>query len=273
MRFLSTPPLSPCRPGLIWPVLTLLAIALLSYGELAIRLWPTEGIAYGPLLAVIGIGLLFHHGRAVHWVPAAGFPYSGAVFLLLGSLGYVLGRSQSLELIELAALIPLAAGSLAVLGGNRALYQLRFPLLFLLFSLPYPGWVVDSLTQPLKLLISQWSESVLYAAGYPIARNGVLISLGQYRLLVADACSGLHSLIFLSALGLLYVHFTGPRASWHRWVLIATLVPIAILANFLRVLILLLVTYHFGNAVGQSYWHDLAGLVLFRHCVFSPLRA
>lgn len=134
---------------------------------------------------------------------------------------------------------------------------------FLIFVLPYPGWMIDGLTQPLKLMISQGAEALLYLAGYPVARSGVLISLGQYRLLVADACSGLHSLIFLSALGLLYIHLTGPRRRWYYWCLVAALVPIALLANFLRVMILLLLTYHLGNAIAQSYWHDLAGLVLF----------
>ena len=100
-----------------------------------------------------------------------------------------------------------------MLGGRQVLRQMAFPLFFLIFVLPYPGWVIDSLTQPLKLMISQGAEWLLYLAGYPVARSGVLISLGQYRLMVADACSGLHSLIFLSALGLLYIHFTGPRRS------------------------------------------------------------
>lgn len=245
------------------PLLALLGIVLSSYRDVAARLWLLDEMAYAPLLAIAAMGLFVRQAKGLRLMPPNGVPWLGSALLLGGSLAYILGRSQNLELIELASIIPLVAGVLAVLGGWQALRRMAFPLFFLIFVLPYPGWVIDGLTQPLKLMISQGAEALLYLAGYPVARSGVLIRLGQYRLLVADACSGLHSLIFLSALGLLYIHFTGPRRRWQSWCLIAALVPIALLANFLRVMILLLLTYHLGNAIGQSYWHDLAGLVLF----------
>jgi exosortase B len=245
------------------PALAMLVLLVPTYLEVALRLWQQEGLSYAPLLALLALGLLLYRGRELGFVPDNRFPVLGTALLLSGVFAYVLGRSQKLELIELAAVIPLLAGALTILSGRQALQQMRFPLLFLVFSLPFPAWVIDSLTLPLKVWISQGAEILLYASGYPIARSGVLLSLGQYRLLVADACSGLHSLIFLSAMGLLYVHFTGPRSSWHRWVLYVALVPIAIFANFFRVIILLLVTYHLGNAIGQSFWHDMAGVVLF----------
>ena len=248
---------------LLWPFLALLALLLPSYYGAASGLWKLEEHAYAPLLTALSFGLIYYRLRAVRLLPDAGIPWLGLVLLSMGLAAYVVGRSQRVELLELGAVIPIMAGVLAVLGGQAALRAMRFPLLFLLFSLPYPGWVVDYLTSPLKELLSIGAEQVLYAAGYPIARSGVVLGLGPYRLLVADACSGLHSLLFLSALGLLYLHITGNRSALHRSILVLALVPIALLANFLRVLILLLLTYHFGDAVGQSFWHDLTGLVLF----------
>jgi len=245
------------------PALALLGLLIPTYHHVAIGLWQNEEIGYAPLLAIVSLGLIIHHARSLHLAPQTAFPVIGASLLILGALGYVVGRSQKIELLELTACIPLLGGTLAVLGGREALHRMRFPLFFLIFSLPYPAWVIDSLTNPLKLWISAWGENLLYALGYPVARSGVVVALGPYRLLVEDACSGLHSLIFLSALGLLYLHLTGPRQNWQRLVLAAALIPIAVLANFIRVLILMLITYHFGDAIGQGYWHETAGILLF----------
>lgn len=258
------PPTSPLDwVRLALPTLALLGLLIPTYHNVAIGLWQNEEHGYAPLLAIVSLGLIIHHARDLHLVPRTDFPALGASLLLLGALGYVVGRSQKIELLELTGCIPLLAGTLTVLGGREVLHRMRFPLLFLIFSLPYPAWVIDSLTNPLKLWISAWSENLLYALGYPVARSGVVVALGPYRLLVEDACSGLHSLIFLSVLGLLYIHLTGPRQTWQRLVLVAALLPIALLANFIRVLALMLITYHFGDAIGQGFWHETAGILLF----------
>ena len=255
---------TPGQPGwLALPALALLALLLPTYHDAAVQLWIGDEHAYAPLLTALSFCLVAYRLREIKLAPEAGVRAQELCLFAFGAALYVVGRSQRIELLELSALIPLVAAVLGLVCGRAAQRRARFGLLFLLFSLPYPGWLVDGLTGPLKVAISAGAESVLYAAGYPVARSGVVLALGQYRLLVADACSGLHSLIFLSALGLLYVHLTGYRPLWHRLALVAALVPIAVLANFLRVLVLLLLTYHFGDAVAQGYWHDLAGLILF----------
>jgi len=245
------------------PALALLTLLIPTYYNVAIGLWKYEENAYAPLLAMAAFLLILYRIRKVHLVAGQGVSLLGIALLAIGIIGYVVGRSQKIELVELLAGIPLMAGTLEIAGSRAALKQMRFPIIFLLFSVPYPSWVIFTLTNPLKTLISTWAEFVLYAAGYPVARSGVILDLGPYRLLVADACSGMHSLIFLSALGLLYIHLTGKRDNWHRFLLVAALLPISVLANFVRVMILLLTTYHFGDAAGQGFWHDLAGLLLF----------
>jgi len=245
------------------PAIALLALLIPTYYNVAIGLWKYEENAFAPLLAMAAFLLICYRIRKVHLLAGQGVPLLGIILLAIGIIGYVVGRSQKIELIELLAGIPLMAGTLEITGGRAALKQMRFPLFFLLFSVPYPSWVIFSLTNPLKTWISSWAEFVLYAAGYPVARSGVVLDLGPYRMLVADACSGMHSLLFLSAMGLLYIHLTGLRARWHCFLLVATLLPIAVLANFVRVMTLVLTTYHFGDAAGQGFWHDLAGLLLF----------
>ena len=189
--------------------------------------------------------------------------------MAFGGVLYAVGRSQKIELLELGGCIPIISGMIITLGGSQAWRQMRTPVLFLLFSLPYPGWLIDGLTNSLKEWTSIGVEHLLHVAGYPVSRSGVILGLGPYRLLVADVCSGLHSLIFLSALGVLYIHLSSQRTRLHQRLLLLALVPIALVANFIRVLALMLITYHFGDAIGQSYWHDFTGLVLFVSAFFA----
>jgi exosortase B len=149
-----------------------------------------------------------------------------------------------------------------------AIRVLWFPLFFLLFLIPLPDMLVDVVTGPLKQQVSELSEMALYWAGYPIARSGVTLTIGQYQLLVADACSGLHSMFSLSAMGLLYLYIMQHRSWIRNGVLIASLLPIAFVANTVRVIILVLVTYHFGYEAGQGFVHKFAGILLF---IFSLL--
>ena len=128
---------------------------------------------------------------------------------------------------------------------------------------PLPGLLVEMITGALKAQVSLVAENLLYFAGYPIARNGVILSIGQYKLLVADACSGLNSMFSLSALGLLYLYMMQYRNWLHIGLMLLAILPIAFIANVIRVLILVLITYYFGDAAGQGFAHMAAGMVLF----------
>ena len=101
----------------------------------------------------------------------------------------------------------MVAGALLLLKGPPALRVAWFAVFYMVFMIPLPGILVDAITGPLKQWVSVIVEGMLYAAGYPIARTGVTMTIGQYQLLVADACSGLNSMFSLSALGtLVHVH-------------------------------------------------------------------
>jgi exosortase/archaeosortase family protein len=127
---------------------------------------------------------------------------------------------------------------------------------------PLPGMFVDALTGPLKQEVSRISEAIVYAAGYPIGRDGVMIAIGNYQLLVAEACSGLHTMFSLSALGLLFMYMTARTSLLHNAIMLASIILIAFVANIVRVLVLILITYHFGDEAGQGFLHGTAGIVL-----------
>ena len=133
----------------------------------------------------------------------------------------------------------------------------------MLFLVPLPSTLVDVVTQPLKLAVSSVAADLLYSAGYPIARTGVVLQIGPYQLLVADACAGLHTLFSLEAMGLLYLNVVRYSSLLRNVVLAILIVPISFVANVIRVIALSLITFHWGDAAGQGFLHGFAGILLF----------
>lgn len=247
-----------------WPLLLgILAITLPTLVELARGPWSLESGVHGPIVIATGLWLVFRRSDEIRSIMTPGDPRVTWAGLALAIPAYVFGRAFDFASIEVAALILalLAVGHAYV--GAKVLRGLWFPIFYLCFVVPVPGWVLDSVTQPLKLFVSQSVTDVLALAGYPIARNGVTIYVASYQLLVEDACAGLNSLVSLSAIGLFYVYmFRG--SNWrYSLLLLALVIPIAIAANCIRVAALVLLTFHFGDAVAQGYLHNFAGMVTF----------
>ena len=258
-------PMRDMRAALLlwWPVMLGLGVLLLpTYLRLNHDVWNDEAQAHGPFVLLVVIWLFVKKWRALMAIEGPSWPVSGIAFFSVGLLLYIIGRSQSLILLEVGAQIPILIGLLLFLFGWRAVKLLWFPLLFLIFMVPLPGFVIDGITGPLKGYVSAVVDWVLYGVGYPISRNGVIISIGPYQLLVADACSGLNSMFSLSAMGLLYLHLMQYRSKMRNILMIASILPIAFLANVIRVMLLVLVTYYFGDATGQAF-HEYAGILLF----------
>jgi exosortase B len=187
----------------------------------------------------------------------------GSILLVFGLLLYILGRSQDIIIFEEGSQIPVFAGTLLLMHGASSVRVVWFPLVFIAFMVPMPGVLVDALTGPLKQWISVLVENALYGLGYPIARSGVMLMIGQYQLLVADACSGLNSMFSLSALGMLFMYLTGRKSYVNNVIMLVSILPIAFAANVLRVAVLVLVTYYGGDEAGQGFLHGFAGIVLF----------
>lgn len=118
--------------------------------------------------------------------------------------------------------------------------------------IPLPGSVVSVLTMPMKMAVSYVAEQILFFSDYPIARNGVILQVGQYQLLVADACAGLQTLLTLEALGLFYLNLVQHTSMFRNVALAILIVPISFSANVIRVIVLTLITYHFGDSAGQD---------------------
>jgi exosortase B len=186
----------------------------------------------------------------------------GWPIFIFGLLIYLVGRVFNISIFEFGSQPFVVAGALLLVRGKSAVYLAWFPLLYFFFMVPLPGIVVDTITGSLKGIIANIVEFVLYFFGYPIARTGVILSIGPYQLQVADACSGLNSMFSLSALGTLFMYVMGAKPKMHLGLMLVAILPIAFVANIFRVIILVLVTYYFGDEAGQGFLHSLAGMVL-----------
>ncbi|WP_206022006.1 exosortase B [Rhodoferax bucti] len=259
------------KPGLTavalqWlPVVVGLAVLYLpSLWDLFHGIWAEDAQMHGPIVLGISCWLIYRNWPAM--LEASHGEHSstwGWLFFVIGLLLYTLGRSQDILLFEIGSVIWLLIGIALLNLGPKALKAQWFALFFMLFMVPLPGVVVDTVTMPMKMAVSYVAEHVLFWVGYPIGRNGVILQIGQYMLLVADACAGLHTLLTLEALGLLYLNLVRRDSLFRNVGLAVLIVPISFTANVIRVMALSLITYHFGDEAGQGFLHGFAGMVLF----------
>lgn len=225
--------------------------------------WTTEQGGHGPIVLATGLWLLHREYKQARHLVAPGNPWLGFGALALLVPAYVVsGITGILELQVFFMYAAVVAGAYLLVGG-AVLRACWFPILYLAFALPPPDQVVAIITQPVKIAISSAAVKLLYALGYPIGSAGVVIQIAQFELLVAAACSGLNSLLTLSAICMFYVYLKNKNDK-RLFILMALLVvPIAVLANFIRVLILILLTYYAGEATAQGFLHDFAGMLTF----------
>ena len=265
-----------------WPILLgLVALYLPTYYGLATGLWLNDDQAHGPIVLTVVLYLIWQ--QRSHLLPPASpapagamllnpptapampdmAPASGGLLLAFGLLCYVVGRSQDILMLDIGSQIFVLAGILLISRGMPALKAMWFPLFFIFFMVPLPGVFIDAVTLPMKIAVSYVAENILYWLDYPVARSGVILQIGQYQLLVADACAGMHTLISLEALGLLYLNLVRHDSLFRNLTLAVLIVPISFTANVICVIALTLITYYFGDEVGQGFVHKFAGMLLF----------
>jgi exosortase len=172
----------------------------------------------------------------------------------IGTLGAELFLQRTSVLITLV-------GLLLVIGGVPLLRALTFPLLLLPFMIPIPEVIYNQITFPLQLFASRVAEFVLNLVNIPVLRDGNVLELASQKLSVAEACSGIRSLLSLTFLSLVYGYFFDKR-KWVRWVLFLATVPIAIIANAGRVTITGVLS-EIDPELAHGFFHSLEGYVIF----------
>ena len=251
----------------------LIAIATLLLGLLAIvaptlvfvaeESWSTEQGSHGPIVLFTGLWLLWRQWLEARKVAVRPRGLVGLAVLAAFLVSYGLARVTQIVEVEGYAMYACLLAVLYTLVGAQAMKRMWFPLFYLVFIFPPPETLVAAITLPMKVELSKAAVGFLDMLGYPIGGEGVMIYIGQYELLVAAACSGLNSIISLSAISLFYI-YVRHQADWrYAGLLVFLIVPVALFANFIRVLILILLTYHFGEAAAQGFLHNFAGVFMF----------
>jgi exosortase B len=255
--------ISPDNWGLWAVALAGLSLALPTLWGLMAGAGAAYSRGHEPLLLGVSAWLMWRQREVLQALPRQHAGYIGVLLLALTLLAYLFGRTQEFIRVEMLSMWLIGMQLLWWFKGWPGLKQTWFVWLFTLFVLPLPfSWVL-TLTEPLKLGVSAVAAFLLQEVGYPVGRQGVVLTVGQYQLLVAEACAGLHSMFVLEAMGLLYSHLAGHSSRLRNGLLAFMAVPVAFAANVLRVMVLVLITYHLGDAVGQGFLHGFAGVVLF----------
>lgn len=183
------------------------------------------------------------------------FALAGMALLLVG----LLGAERFLTRVSMLAVL---IGGLAFVRGWATVRILAFPLAFLLLMIPIPAIIFNQIAFPLQLLASRAGEATLSALSIPVLREGNLIVLARTTLEVAEACSGIRSLISLLTLGIIYGYFIDGRTGARTAIALAT-IPIAIIANGVRVAGTGIAAHYLGDEAAQGFFHTFSGWLMF----------
>ena len=247
------------------PFVLLAASFLLLYGGVVRHLvhdWiRDENYSHGFL--IIPLALYFAWERRTRLAALSLAPSNIGLIIVFGSLGVLLAGVLGAELfLTRVSLIGLTAGSIVFLLGWQALRVLAFPVALLLLMIPIPALIFNQIAFPLQLLASQVGETTLRTLGVPVLREGNVIVLANTSLEVAEACSGIRSLISLLTLGIVYGYFSDPRGGVRTTIALST-IPIAIASNGVRVAGTGIAAHFIGPEAAEGFFHTFSGWLMF----------
>jgi exosortase len=237
----------------------------LVFWQVVVRLvdaWIVDG-NYSHGFFIIPIALYFVWERRQQLAAAPRQPSILGLVLVLGGLLVLLAGLWGSELfLSRIALLPVVAGIVLFLYGWKHLRILAFPIAFLFLMIPIPSIIFNQIAFPLQLLASKTGEWAISTAGIPVLREGNLLILAHTTLEVAEACSGIRSLVSLITLGLVYGYFMDTR-TWVRTLIVASAIPVAILANGARVAGTGMAAHWIGKDAAEGFFHEFSGWIVF----------
>ncbi len=187
--------------------------------------------------------------------------FVGLFMLVFGASMFIFGWRQDYIFFTSLSLLLVIYGLTICLYGLKTTKVLFFPILYLILLVPIPIGIIDSITLPMRYGVSVVTEIILKLLLYPITREGLLLSIGNNELFIGQPCSGFRSLITMFSAGLIYV-FISKTGFPQKSMLVASIIPLALLGNLFRIIILCLITYHFGEAAGQGFFHNFSGIMM-----------
>lgn len=230
-------------------------------GKLVTDWWQIPDFSHGFLVPVFAAYLVWEK-RSVLLATKIAPSWGGIAVMAFGLAVLLLGVYGSELFLSRVSLLILLAGLVLCFGGGQLLKELRFALLVLLLAIPIPAIVFNQITFPLQLLASKLASGLLPLFGVPVLREGNVIVLPVMKLEVAEACSGIRSLMSLFTLAVFYGYFM-EKSVWRRVLLVLVSIPIAIAANALRILGTGLCVQYWDPDKALGFFHEFSGWVIF----------
>ena len=217
--------------------------------------------SHGFLIPFVSLYFVYER-RKQYSVLSPSSHWTGLLLLLFGIILLLLGNLATEYFTMRFSILVVLAGIILFLLGKEFYKTLLFPLVFLIFMIPIPSILMDRITFPMQLFASEVATRSLYLIGIPVLREGNIIQMANTSLEVAEACSGIRSLISLLALSVVFAYF-GQKETWKRILLVLSTFPIAIIANAARVTGTGILAHHYGDKVAQGFFHGFSGWILF----------
>lgn len=242
----------------------LLGIVILAnvhiFAELVADWYRDDNYSHGFLIIPVAIYLFWgRRHQLIFPAPPSGV---GLVLLAMGCIGLIVGVAASEFFVTRLSLVIIITGLAMYSLGMENFRKVWFSFFFLLFMIPIPAIIYFSATFPMQLFASQATNVFLQFIGMPTVLHGNIIELPDYRLEVAEACSGLRSLVTLLALSSLYAFLSMP-GKWMPLVLVLATFPVAIATNVIRIIVTAIGAYAVSSSFADSFLHEVSGMLVF----------
>ncbi|MBZ5561084.1 MAG: exosortase [Acidobacteriia bacterium] len=254
------------RHGNWWVQAALLSvlIGLLYYsilGQLILEWWRDPNFSHGFLVPAFSAFIVWRNRRELAALPLVS-SWSGLAIIIGALAMLIVGVLGAEFFLSRCSFVFLLAGLIVFFLGWRHFRSVLFPWAFLFFMIPIPAIIFNQIAFPLQFVAARLADSLLTLLGVPVLREGNIIQLPTITLEVAEACSGIRSLMSLGALAVIYGYFLEPRA-FRRVLLALAAIPIAVVANGLRVMGTGLAGYYWDPEKAEGFFHEFSGWVIF----------
>ena len=249
-----------------WVAAALLALGFAAlYWQVLAKLvsdwYHDDNYSHGFLIVPLALYFVWERREKLRKIPAA--PSALGFVVVLGSVAVLIAGILGSELfLTRISILGTLVGVTLFLWGWGYLRALAFPLAFLLLMIPIPAIIFNQIAFPLQLLASQFGESAMGMANVPVLREGNVLILANTTLEVAEACSGIRSLVSLLTLAIVLGYFSDPRG-WVRTLVAVSSVPVAIVTNGFRVAGTGIAAHQFGAAAAEGFFHEFSGWLVF----------
>ena len=249
----------------LWQMAILVALSLWLYWSTLKHLvgqwWSDPNFSHGFFVPLFSAFVIWQErDRFIHLAPRPS--WSGLAVIVSGLITLIVGQMGAELFLARSSLLLLLAGAVILFLGWNLFRAALFPWAFLFLMIPIPTIVFNQITFPLQLLASKVAATILPLLGVPILREGNVINLPSMALEVAEACSGIRSLMSLVTLAIMYGYLMEKRL-WVRWVLVLASVPIAVIANSIRIIGTGLLVQYWDADKAEGYFHASWGWIIF----------